>query len=61
MKTLENEIRIKLDVKTIRRLRSLAAICRAHPSLIAASIVRDVLEDDARMHDSEQLAASISA
>lgn len=46
-------VEVVLDDLTIARLIELADMLHADPATIVASIVRDVLEDDARMHAAE--------
>jgi hypothetical protein len=41
---------VMLDDLTVARLIEISDLCHADPATVIASIVRDVLEDDARMH-----------
>jgi len=46
-------VEVALDDLTVARLIELADMLHADPATIVASIVRDVLEDDAKMHAEE--------
>lgn len=43
-------ISIPLDGETAARLRYLSDICHAEPTCVAASLLHDVLKDDAETH-----------
>lgn len=43
-------IRIPLDGETAARLRNLSNICHADPVSVAASLLHDVLKEDADAH-----------
>lgn len=51
--------RIALDDVTVARLIELAEACGADPNIVAAAIVRDVLEDDALAHDADLASAPV--
>ena len=46
----EAVLQIPLDDLTVARLMEVADVCHAPPELVAASILHDVLEDDAEQH-----------
>lgn len=53
-KALETQGRllVHLDAGTVARLVRLSEVCHDDPALIAASLIRDILEDDELMHRS---------
>ena len=48
-------INVPLSLETADMLQALADICHAEPTIIAASLLRDVLADDIETHDDHQL------
>lgn len=44
---------VVLDAVSVARLMDLASDCRCDPTIVLASLVHDLLEDDARMHADE--------
>lgn len=44
-------LRVPLTAETVERLHRLSTICRAESTAIAASLLHDVLMDDALTHD----------
>ncbi|MHB8272011.1 hypothetical protein [Bradyrhizobium sp.] len=43
-------VRVPLDEETAARLRNLSDICHADPVSVAASLLHDILKDDADAH-----------
>ena len=43
-------ITVPLDAATAERLARLSAVCDDAPEVLAASLLRDILEDDAEAH-----------
>lgn len=48
-------ISVPLSAETADMLQELADMCHAEPRIIAASLLRDVLADDAAAHDNNLL------
>lgn len=46
-------LRLMLDDLTLARLLEVAIGCQDDPSRVAANMLRDILEDDARAHDGD--------
>ena len=59
-RTVLSELRILLDDETLLRLLQVADDAHAPPELIAASIVKAVLDDDYRAHYGEPPAAGVT-
>ena len=45
-------VSVPLDAETAERLRSLSDICHAPETSVAASLLHDILRDDAEAHES---------
>ena len=43
-------ITVPLDAATAARLHRLSVICEDEPEMLAASLLREILEDDAQAH-----------
>lgn len=64
MQIVDNEprtpFRVLLDDLTVARLIELAEVCHTDPSNVISAIVKDVLEDDARVHDGDMAAMIVT-
>lgn len=53
-------LRVPLNAETVARLHRLSIVCRAESTAVAASLLHDVLMDDALAHDEVSVASLLN-